>query len=312
METIELTETRPALIDQPELSYRSPARNGTTGSVSEDKPASKEISRPLEMTAGDPRQSAMERTQRSSQLLTSLTPALSVALTGVMALLTLLFQVHQDSRTADEKEDTEWRATLQTLSTEDKSLLPGALSLQSFFTSKRYSHQARSLNSLLLPRLADTATFDIILFDMADQTTEADEEDLLSIDRATANELRTLYDRVIKNPPPSGLPDQPTFEDFLANPDAYLRDSEQTQDLKTALADDWKLDSATAVLWKIWTGTDHKKGLPPPIPSELDGVVFIGANLDHDPLSAEQYGAAEFHSCKDGSGQIVPCHPPTK
>jgi hypothetical protein len=189
--------------------------------------------------------------QRSRFIATTLTPVLSVLITA----LALVFQAQQFKKTSEtqarQSEDEKWRESMKAVSLADpKSSMVGALAMQTFFRSERYSPQSQMIAAALLPNVNNVTGFDEV-FDELVRSVDKDRQYLItgigSMLLMAAREEHHLTVPTLVNPSetPPFLEHDVTSID--PNPD-FTRGGETMRDKVLA----WELDSVSQGLSRLW------------------------------------------------------------
>jgi len=237
------------------------------------------------------KQDADRTAERRSEKVRFWTATLLPTLAFLVTAGTFLFQIQQGKVAAQGQEDSQWRTELEKSATDPKLAPVGALEMQSFFGSKRYSDQSRKVAATLLSGIDDPDLFDLVFFDIIDadvrKTTElSHQQDLIALAKALSERLQGLYsDRLAA--PGKDLPEDQTLKNFLADPGEFY-DHDQLKEENEVDVKEWELDSVSRGLIKLW-------GTTPPT-QNLTGIIFYTTQAPDQPNV--DWGVVDFRGAE--------------
>lgn len=214
-----------------------------------------------------------------AQRLIALTPLLTVLATVIGVVFTFCYQIYQTKTTSNDQQDVEWHAALDKVSWNGDTPEPGAFQLVSFAEKPRYKAEARSIEATLLPQMSNKYEFDSIFFLLLKDTDNSSQLDIIAIARNESNRLRDIYAHSVMHEKKTA--DNSDLERFVLNPEDFLTEDSQENDLRQALDDTWKLDSTIHGLSTLWnhsggSGTDKIE----PAEADLSGIIFLNNHFD--------------------------------
>jgi hypothetical protein len=191
-------------------------------------------------------------------------------------LLSVSTLFYQSTLQRDASEDEQWREALKSVSFKDPlSSQISALSMQGFFSSRRYGSQAREIASILLTNVPNVNAFDEVMERMGPAHTDSTNfGDLVGIGQMLGLTQRARFHiqgAASRENTPFLMEAVSAIE---ANP-KNLDDKEQ----QTRVAA-WQLDTTSSTLRNVWTNNDPQKRLSPAADQSLQAVVLENANFE--------------------------------
>ena len=145
----------------------------------------------------------------TSQTLNALTPLLTVLITAIGLVFTFCFQLVQNRTAGLEKVDTDWRTAVEKISPDEKAAAAGAFEMQSFYTDRKYSDQAKTIAAVVLPSVPDKTEFDAALFELLGNTSQQNQGQIITIAKGVSDQIRDLcHDFAIEENEDKGFCDQ--------------------------------------------------------------------------------------------------------
>ena len=246
--------------------------------------------------------------QRSRFVATTLTPVLSVLITG----LALVFQANQFRITSEnqtkqfkagselqaaQSEDEKWRESMKAVSLSDpKASFVGTLAMQAFFDSPRYGGESKSIASALLPNVNNVTGFDEVFDDLIRRIATNNQYEITGLSSMLLMSAREEHHLT-----GAALPDSSPLPGFLIhdvesidpNPD-YGSGGQQMRDKVHA----WELDSVSQGLKRLWV---ERKFNPDKYlvgivleNASFNGLDFSGANLQRSVLLDAHFEGGNF------------------
>ena len=228
-----------------------------------------------------------QRKQISATVVATWAPMLTVVATVIVAAVTL---VYQGKLQREGSEDTQWREALKSVSFADQaSSTAGIFAMQGFFSSPRYSAQARTIASVLLTNVANVNAFDEVMSRMGVHTDASNFEDLTSIAQTLgfAERARFHIDGAASSEKAPFLTADVTA--IEVNLKDLEHDSEQQKRVSS-----WEIDSASQTLRRVWTNSNLDKRLKP-TGWTLTGIVLENANLKDAKFDDLDFTKANFN-----------------
>ena len=241
----------------------------------------------------------------------SLTPLLSVLITGAALASTSAIQLWQNHTASTQKVDSDWRTSLEKVSLDEKEAAIGAFEMQSFFGSDKYGAQARSIASALLPNIVDEREFDAAFFVMLPWTDNKNQNDLVNVARSITNNLADLQEASRHLDPAHPQPADASFENFIQNPDQFFDPATHSDFIKRAQTEAWKLESVSNGLSSLWTSSRLSSHIQPR-GQDLSGIVFLGNNFKGVDFRAASLDHSEFVGSCTVDPSLVPRDVPVK
>jgi hypothetical protein len=247
----------------------------------------------------------------AAQTWTALTPLLTILISTAAMLLTFFGQMAQVKQAsvatkveaqqareavvaaAAQKEDSDWRTAVEKVSITGESSAVTAYEMESFLSSPRYGSQARSIAVAASPVIADAFEFDSAFFVLLGQTTEGNQGDLLNVARSVSNQVRDLHSAAIRARPGRAVPKDASLRHFVASPEDFFQEGTETEQLKEALLELWKLDSVSSGLSSLWLGAQRAK-VAKPQGADLAGILFLGHDFRGLDFRADDLTGAVF------------------
>ena len=191
-------------------------------------------------------------------------------------LLSFVQQYRQHADETQATRDSEWRKAIQQVSSKESDVaIQGAYEMESFLDDDEHGPQALKITSALLPNVNDQRFFDIILFGLLPKANQKNQRQFIVLDAALAAQLKDEYYRVTKTFTRAKRPPKdPSFSNFLMNPDQFYREGSESDKLAYVLTKAWELDSASHGLANLWNHEPASPGTTPDGES-LDGVVLF-------------------------------------
>jgi hypothetical protein len=229
----------------------------------------------------------------AAQTWTALTPVLTILISTIAMLLTFFGQMAQVKQAsmatkveaqqaresvaaaAQQKEDSDWRQAVEKVSITGESSAITAYEMESFLSSPRYGGQARSIAVAASPVIADAFEFDSAFFVLLGQTNEGNQGDLLNVARSVSNHVRDLHRAAMVARPGRSVPKDGSLQHFVISPEDFFVEGKETDQLKEALLELWKLDSVSSGLSSLWLG-GQKARVAKPQGADLAGILFLG------------------------------------
>jgi hypothetical protein len=238
-----------------------------------------------------------------AQMWIALTPVLTVLITAIGIVFTFCFQIYQTRQESLQKEDSDWRSAIGQVSGGSGSSAIGAFEMQSFLSDAKYHSQARSISAAILPTIRNKYEFDVAFFGLVADTTFDTQNDIITVANNIANELRSQYaatQKILKDDPRLK---SMTLEDFVMNPDSYIDDATQSEELDKVLVATWELDSVTHGLSSLWGHSG--KSFAVPKNADFSGLIFMNNDFSGIDFSGTSMKDAYFiGSCKVDANRL--------
>ena len=215
----------------------------------------------------------------AAQTWIALTPLLTVLITAIGLVFTFCFQLIQTRTASSQKVDSDWRAALEKVSTDEQTAAIGAFEMQSFLTDPKYGDQARSIAAAILPSVASHQEFDAAFFVLVQKTDQHNQVAIIAIAANVSNRVRNLHQIALKQLRDNPKSIDPSLENFVLHPDQFFSADEQSEYLKETDEETWKLDSAIGALTSMWHGSRTIRRLKVDDDTDLSGIIFYNASL---------------------------------
>lgn len=196
----------------------------------------------------------------------------------------------------DAAEDAQWRESLKSVSFKDQPAL-GAFAMQGFFSSPRYSSQARAIASALLADIPNVNAFDEVITRIRDNTVPSNFPDLSAVAQMLGFTQRMRFHikgAASREKTPFLIED---VDEISPNPKNLSSDSDQ----RTKVAA-WEIDTASQCLRQVWKrdgGTESADTERPisPVNKVLTGIVLENAKSTTANFDGLDFSKANLNFC---------------
>lgn len=198
----------------------------------------------------------------------------------------------------DANEDAQWREALKLVSFKDQvSSLSGVFAMQGFFSSPRYSSQARTIASALLTNVPNVFVFDQVMSRMGPAHTDSSNvEDLTSMAQMLGSAQRVrnhIKGTASREKTPFLIKEVSAIE---TSPNNLDRDKDQ----QAAIAA-WELDTTSHTLSDVWKKLSPKDSnlLGAVLANtSFDGLDFTNVNFTFGILFNSSFKGTHFNAAK--------------
>jgi len=210
---------------------------------------------------------------------------------------TAFYNLEQGIAAAQAQEDSQWRTAVEKCAPGSKTPSIGALEMKSFFRSKRYGKESRTVAATLLRNIDDNILFDDIFFDLVNvgKSKQNNDQELIALAKILSSQLNDRYKGRMEKLKQGDRPRNHTFAHFLEKPDDFYDDSkhpEQKKEEEQIDADIYRLDTISKGLIDIWKDPHFN---PSKAEVDLEEIVFLNGDYSGIDFSVFRLKGAGFY-----------------